>query len=330
MRSVYALFGARSRSRRELMKMNNRIVFITILCVCAVCMLLTSCTSGIKPEAAEGIEPSALIGTGTEPAETSFVTAGPTEAPAVTAEPTEQSAAFFDEWLSGIEVPVKQSVVFSGDTPADGAPHEFVYAYPESAGPRNDPVLVIPYAVAVEAENRLYDYLEELFVGMTQRSDEIFFECGGLCGEDWFVLESEQLNKTWQHLYTIWRRDDSGNWYEFGNNNAGEPVSIEGICFLSETTGFMCCSNYWYGDSFTSRLFATFDEGETWRDMGLTLPEEYDGYYGFSFSSPAFEGEIGVVFVSVCYDPHDPDVRRGCFITSDGGHSWQFREPDID
>lgn len=309
--------------------MNIRSASALILCVCALCMLFASCTSGVVPEASGSVEPTAPVVAETEPAETSAATAEPTEAPAATAEPAEQSAAFFDEWLPGVEVPVRPSVLFSGDTPADGTPHEFVYAYSRSASSQDDPVLAIPYAVAVEAENRLYDYLEERFVPMTQRSDELFFDCGGLCGEDWFALESVELNKTWQHLYTIWRRDAGGNWYEFGSNNAGEPVTLDGISFLSETTGFMCCSGYWSGDISMSRLFASFDGGETWRDMGLTLPEEYEGYDSYYLSGPVFEGENGVVFADIHYD-NDTVVRRGCFITSDGGHSWQFRELDTE
>ncbi|MBO6061233.1 MAG: hypothetical protein J6P98_03870 [Clostridia bacterium] len=260
----------------------------------------------------------------------------------------------YDRWLQGAvrsilegratEVELQtggmSNVCFIGDEPIGGAEPEYVNAFSsfvklyfgekgESKTVYTDPVLHIPYDTAVKAQNRLYDLIEEHGPGMEQRSDVVFFDCEGYCGDNWFILQSEELLNVAQRIHTVWRRDESGNWYEFGSNNS-ELAQITGACILSEKTGFMCCYSFGYEEGRACRLFATFDGGETWQNMDLTLPEEYSGYYSFHLSGPVFEDEKGAVLVSITYhnEGMDYSVRWGCFTTEDGGHSWQFMALD--
>ncbi|MBO6062041.1 MAG: hypothetical protein J6P98_08040, partial [Clostridia bacterium] len=139
----------------------------------------------------------------------------------------ETCRAILEGRLSDVKFPenVDKFVHFAGDST-----HEFVNANSSSVTiyhgddgtgeveTVNDcPVFKIPYDIAVKAQNSMFDHFEEVGPRLLQRSDELFFECGGFCGEDWFVLQSEQwLNLVSQRIHTIWRRDESGNWYEFG------------------------------------------------------------------------------------------------------------------
>ena len=237
-------------------------------------------------------------------------------------------------------------VVFVGEEPVGTAAPEFVNAYsacaslyPDSEDGLKtvyfDPVLHIPYETAVNAENRLNDMIEEFTVMQTSwRNKKIFYENEGFCGENWFILQSDRLLNMTQRIHTIWRRDDSGNWYEFGNNNE-ELAMIVSANIVSEKTGFLCSLTYAdiqpteYGDRVPERFFATFDGGETWQDMELYPPrDEFEDYYSFSFSGPVFEGDRGVLLIDISdretVDGVEHKVEHGCFITEDGGHTWEF------
>ncbi|MBQ3849839.1 MAG: hypothetical protein II747_05240 [Clostridia bacterium] len=253
--------------------------------------------------------------------------------------------AIIEGRFSDIEYPNRemQRIVFIADEPIGTAAPEYVNAFSaslefEHGGDSNtetiyfDQVMHIPYGTAVNAENRLYDLMKER--GLTQtslKSGGAFNKIEGFCGEDWFMLQSEGVADGSQYMHTIWRRDDSGNWYEFGSNNK-ELAMVVDANFISDKTGFMCCYSPAYadiqGENRLQRFFATFDGGDTWQDMELYPSYGYENCSGCTFYGPVFEDDIGVVLIDV-FSKSDlselnPTVNHDCFVTEDGGHTWKY------
>lgn len=336
--------------------MNSLFKTVLAFCLSALCICMASCLGGGEPLSSP--EP-------TREAQAEAITPEPSEqAEAVTPEPAEQTEApdmlipaydgrylttpSYTKWLyetahailngktSKPEYPENrgmQGIVFIADETIGGAEPQYVNAFssslmltPEGNGDLTivytDPVLHIPFDTAVKAENRLYDIIEEH--GPKMIRGEGFTEIEGFCGENWFMLQSDGLLNTYQRAHTIWRTDDGVNWYEFGSNDEGLPY-VTGACILSDKTGFMCCYSLDYDKESSSRLFATFDGGASWQDMGLVPSEDYAGYERLRFSGPVFEGERGVVLLNAVYGSDvGSNVRYGCFLTEDGGRSWEF------
>ena len=157
----------------------------------------------------------------------------------------------------------------------------------------------------------------------------------GWFGDDYAVLvytpggtdSSPQVN-------CIFRTDDGENWYEFGNYPSID-FPLNGACIVSDRVGFVCVGS-WRGyvtmdESNVRRLFVfmTEDGGETWRDLGLELPESFASCENYAFS-PLFEGDHGVIPVSsLDRDTTSPArYRFSWFETDDGGRTWTFVGPE--
>ncbi|MBR0136712.1 MAG: hypothetical protein IJM18_10950 [Clostridia bacterium] len=338
------------------MNMNKALRSFLAVCLCALCLCAAACRGGGEPLSSPEPQKEAQAETPTPaPADpTEAVTpapADPTEAPEIpdlqydgsyqykpsyTKWLYEAARAILDGRASEAGFPsdrAMQGIVFIADESIGGAEPEYVNAFSSSlvlaskdgmdmTAVYTDPVLHIPYDTAVKAENRLYDIIEEH--GPQMIRSEGFTQIEGFCGKNWFMLQSDGLLNTYQRAHTIWRTDDGVNWYEFESSNEGLPY-VTGACILSDKTGFMCCYSLDYEKETSSRLFATFDGGASWQDMGLVPSEDLAGYDRLHFSGPVFDGERGVVLVIANYGSGgETSVRFGYFLTGDGGHSWEF------
>ena len=190
-----------------------------------------------------------------------------------------------------------------------------------------EPFAQFPAELSGEIHAKLAEYAKQ-FLGaeLLPREGENLMPALGFVGADWLVAVNGETTGNRQ-VHTIWRTDDGTSYYEFGHNNSFSG-QVTGACIVSKTTGFLCQVDTGNDDIVAFKVFGTFDGGETWQDMGLTLPEEYAGYGISAAFAPYFDGDNGVVFVSMWYrdrGEYGETVIRS-FTTSDGGQTWTFND----
>lgn len=190
-----------------------------------------------------------------------------------------------------------------------------------------EPFAQFPEELSGMINAKLAEYAKQfLGVDLLPNEGENLMPALGFVGTDWLVVVNGETTGNRQ-VHTIWRTDDGTNYYEFGHNNSF-PGQVTGACIVSKTTGFLCQVDTENDDIIAFKVFGTFDGGETWQDMGLTLPEEYAGYGISAAFAPYFEGNNGVLFVSMWYrdrGEYGETIIRS-FTTSDGGQTWTFND----
>lgn len=208
------------------------------------------------------------------------------------------------------------------------AAHEYFSETYDCAEPFAD----FPLEAGREAKAKLAEYAAAyLNSHLTDEGTADTIPKEGFAGEDWFVLKTIDPSPK-RYVHTIWRTDDGKNYYEFGNNNEGFLGDVIGACIVSDTTGFICQAEI-KDEYCTFRVYGTFDGGAAWEDMGISVPDESDGMRLDSAAAffPTFIGDRGLIFVSASYADHTDDSGRSlistyCFITSDGGRTWERGE----
>ncbi len=156
----------------------------------------------------------------------------------------------------------------------------------------------------------------------------------GYFGEDYIVFS--EYGAATGSVHCIFRTDDGEHWYEFGNNMyvpgrgiRGFDYYVSGACIRSASEGYLCYYDrlYHYGELNTRRLlvFKTEDGGATWNEMGLWLPEEYEGARDVQTFSPVFDGDHGVIPIKVTPADYENEPDVICWYeTTDGGKTWEF------
>lgn len=192
-----------------------------------------------------------------------------------------------------------------------------------------DPVARYPFGLARNAQSRIAEYMLNYGHLNWYQEEESVYPLPGFCGEDWILVMTQTDWRT--QVHTIWRTDDGENWYEFGSANgvmAPTNPTVLGAEIVSDKIGFICLFSYNYDESSYTHAFATYDGGETWKDLCLTLPEEYSDYTVTALFCPAFEDDHGVILCNAYYREDDTDegLHRlyGWFETFDCGRTWEF------
>ncbi|MBR6007271.1 MAG: hypothetical protein IK064_06535, partial [Clostridia bacterium] len=200
------------------------------------------------------------------------------------------------------------SVEYSHLVPGeDGDLHARGYRY------TGDPVARYPFGLARRAQSRIAEYMLNYGHLSWYQEEESLYPMPGFCGEDWIIVMTQTDVRT--QVHTIWRTDDGENWYEFGSANgvmAPTNPTVLGAEIVSDKVGFICLYSYIYDESRYTHAFATYDGGETWSDLCLTLPDEYSDYTITELFCPAFEGDHGVILCNACFreDDIDGDLHR--------------------
>ncbi|MBO4562216.1 MAG: M56 family metallopeptidase, partial [Clostridia bacterium] len=151
---------------------------------------------------------------------------------------------------------------------------------------------------------------------------------GIISGGDSVLCEAEPWHD--RQANVIMHRFADGEWREFGNSNIDYGFSPTGMCILNDKVGFVCYENRWeYEDCDGEHkpnwvnVWATYDGGNTWKNLDLTLPDEFlDTAAKPRAFSPVFQGEIGVI--PVTQYAHDDVLRVAWFVTEDGGVTWSY------
>lgn len=190
-----------------------------------------------------------------------------------------------------------------------------------------EPFAQFPSELSDGINAKLAEYAKQfLGVELLQNEGGNLMPTLGFVGNDWIVVVSGETTANRQ-VHTIWRTDDGTNYYEFGHNNAFSG-QVTGACIILKTTGFLCQVDTGADDIVAFKVFGTFDGGNTWQDMNLEIPEEYAGYCISAAFAPYFEGDNGVVFVSMWYRDRGEygETIIHSFTTSDGGKTWSFND----
>lgn len=193
-----------------------------------------------------------------------------------------------------------------------------------------DPIETYPAELGHWAYRAVGDYLRAN--GFADFTGDEGLQLFGYIGEDYIIVtDAPQMGS---QSVAIFRRDSSGNWVEFPVPDK-QPTQITGGCVLSDKVAYICYQDrgIMHSGDYTPRqlvIWRTTDGGQTWEDINLWIPEEYEGYIcppAYVFS-PVFEGDHGMIVVAYCV--YNPEVEYGFeqhsswFETNDGGNTWVF------
>lgn len=191
----------------------------------------------------------------------------------------------------------------------------------------SEPIGRYPRIIGDQAQKKLSGYMRKyLNLGV---DGETGLQLMGFIGRDFIVFTTESVADT--QICCIFRTDDGSNWYEFGHNNT-YPRRATGACILSDKVGFICYSDRYVqvaGDYSPRKLivYRTEDGGESWEDIGILLPEDYESSAQNFALSPVFDGECGVMFVTGSEyntETEQTESYTVWFESTDGGMTWIF------
>ncbi|SHI95253.1 hypothetical protein SAMN02745163_01094 [Clostridium cavendishii DSM 21758] len=148
---------------------------------------------------------------------------------------------------------------------------------------------------------------KQLFLGFTSSKDGYIVSTGkGLTGsEHTFIYTTNDGGVTWT------------NCDEFKINK--NHIEIIGSAFSTDKIGFLC---YKSEDKYPNIQY-TVDKAETWQNLKLQVPSEYEGKLTEAMS-PIFEGSKGTLVVKQNKDGGLGANKAGKFISEDYGLTWKF------
>lgn len=155
---------------------------------------------------------------------------------------------------------------------------------------------------------------------------------GFIC-EDGILMMTEDRND--RQANVIFHKYSDGEWREFGNSNKDYAYTPSGFCTVSDRVGFICYANRWeYRQSEGEHeydwvnVWASYDGGESWKNLELTLPERFAGSSTMPAAcSPVFKGDHGAIpVVSSFFDAsaETGETYLSYFETFDGGVTWSY------
>lgn len=196
----------------------------------------------------------------------------------------------------------------------------------------SEPVASFPLDLGVRAKESVADYIRRNLDPSFDDDDHL--QLFGFMGENYIIFTGEPFHG--RQASAIFYTGNGTEWTELASFE-GYPKQITGGVVLSENEAYVCYldRDMMMLDDYTPRrltVYKTEDGGKTWTDVGLSIPEEYEGIVAppTAALSPGFEGEHGVI--PVTYSVYDPASDRfeshtAWFETIDGGISWEFHIP---
>lgn len=146
----------------------------------------------------------------------------------------------------------------------------------------------------------------------------------GFWGDGGYLVLTAPVAMGNQPMRIYLTHDGGETWSEIGNPyQAGEHYCVlTGAGFSTDQIGFI---SYRYYEDAGPDIWWTSDGGDTWKELNVTLPEQYTGEeYVFTPQSPAFHGSSGVYPIKVC-NQSDGAVEMIYLYSDDYGMTWEFR-----
>lgn len=193
-----------------------------------------------------------------------------------------------------------------------------------------EPIAEYPKELFDMAQDSLRKYRKQ-YISPDTDEQYLSVPLKGFISENCVAFSDVSQNDT--AVNCIFCRNDSGEWTELNDINAVFPHRMTGFEMNGSGIGFICFYDRFLGGSETETarklfVFKTENGGQTWTDMGLYLPETYDPCSACFPYSPVFDGERGVLLVSIAFDGEVPEGLSDLvwFETADGGRSWNFKQ----
>ena len=198
----------------------------------------------------------------------------------------------------------------------------------------SSPVASFPYELGLRARKSVSDYIRRNLDPGFAGDDKL--QLFGFMGENYIIFTGEPFHG--YQAAAIFYTPDGSQWSEF-RSFEGHPVELTGGAVLSESVAYLCYfdRSLMRFDDYTPRrltVYKTCDGGETWEDIGLTIPDEFEGIIAppAAALSPYFEGDHGII--PVMYSTFNSftagfDSHTAYFETNNGGESWVFRLPTV-
>ena len=194
----------------------------------------------------------------------------------------------------------------------------------------NDTAFSYPPAAAKTAQKLLLDYYEGVIPVIGDYDTPLLNEKSpgwGFGGENWFLIKLDPWH-TVNEFALVYLNDD-GSCSEIGPHSFKEHPDVIGAWVSDKNNAILCTLSWLQDDGRGMKVYRTTDGGKSWDDLGLKIPDEYEGYVMSAAYAPVFEGEDGVILVTLSYpvrNETDPTVVSCCFLTHNGGDDWEFKE----
>lgn len=192
-----------------------------------------------------------------------------------------------------------------------------------------DPIAYYPYELGERAAKSVSDYIRRNIDPEFAGDDDL--QLFGYIGENYVIFTDEPFHG--YQAYALFFTEDGENWTEL-DAMPQRLIQLTGGCVLSQNEAYLCFfdRSQMMFDDYTPReltVYRTNDGGKTWKDVGLWIPEEYEGVIAppAAALSPVFIGERGMIAVTyTTYNAENEgfDSRTSWFETDDGGMSWEF------
>lgn len=196
----------------------------------------------------------------------------------------------------------------------------------------SNPIASFPYDLGTRARKSVSDYIRRNLNPAFTDDDNL--QLFGFMGENYIVFTGEPFHG--YQASAIFFTEDGTEWTEI-RSFEGYPMQLTGGAMLSENVGYLCYMDRSLMQSavYTPRtltVYMTVNGGETWEDIGLVIPEEYEGMIAppSAALSPRFDGEHGVIPVTHSMfnsDTGEFESHTAWFETNDGGKTWEFHAP---
>lgn len=193
-----------------------------------------------------------------------------------------------------------------------------------------DPAFSYPSAAAKTAQKLYLDYFKDWIPRTGDYDTPLFTEKAagwGFGGENWFLIKGNPWVERNEFAFVY--LNDDGSCSEIGPHSFKEHPDVTGAWVSDKNNAILCTFSWLYDDGRGMKVYRTTDGGKSWDDLGLKIPDEYEGYVMSIAYAPVFEGEDGVILVTLSYpvrNETDPTVVSCCFLTHNGGDDWEFKE----
>ncbi|SDC53492.1 Signal transducer regulating beta-lactamase production, contains metallopeptidase domain [Paenibacillus sp. UNCCL117] len=123
-----------------------------------------------------------------------------------------------------------------------------------------------------------------------------------------------------QALNYVYQTHDGGkSWKEVGNPNEQYAEQAAGAGFSNSDVGFI---SYRYYEDKGPIIYWTKDQGKSWSQLTVTLPQKFDAYLKTPLS-PTFNGKNGKYPIALT--DHEKGTVGTIFLSSnDGGLTWEY------
>ncbi|PRR81941.1 hypothetical protein [Clostridium vincentii] len=144
----------------------------------------------------------------------------------------------------------------------------------------------------------------------------------GFTSEDnGYVIVAGDRAMRFEMTYVFLTNDGGKSWQQVGDTSKITNMLVNGAAFSTDKIGFISFISA--GNIPYPTMKYTENKGETWQDVKLPLPKDYEGIF-LRALSPKFEGASGELLVDQGENGDYGKGKVARFLTKDYGLTWVF------